>query len=216
MIQVSPSILSADFANLEKEITVITRSGADFVHVDVMDGQFVPNISVGIPVVAALSRISPLPLDVHLMIDRPGRYVEDFCKAGAGILTVHLEADTPENIREALVNIRRFGVRAALSIKPATPAEAVLPYLSLCDMILVMTVEPGFSGQKFMADMMPKVASVAGYIRDLGRSCLLEVDGGVSAATCQVCKDNGADLLVAGSAFFKSEDRAAFVRTLKA
>ena len=150
MIKVSPSILSADFVNLERDIRALTPAGADYVHIDVMDGEFVPNITIGIPVVAAIRKITELPLDVHLMIDRPIRYVDDFCKAGADILTIHLEADTPENTRRALENIRANGVKAALSIKPKTPAEAVVPYLPLCSLILVMTVEPGFGGQSFM------------------------------------------------------------------
>ena len=131
MIKVSPSILSADFVNLERDIRALTPAGADYVHIDVMDGEFVPNITIGIPVVAAIRKITGLPLDVHLMIDRPIRYVDDFCKAGADILTIHLEADTPENTRRALENIRANGVKAALSIKPKTPAEAVVPYLPL-------------------------------------------------------------------------------------
>ena len=164
MIKVSPSILSADFVNLERDIRALTPAGADYVHIDVMDGEFVPNITIGIPVVAAIRKITELPLDVHLMIDRPIRYVDDFCKAGADILTIHLEADTPENTRRALESIRANGVKAALSIKPKTPAEAVVPYLPLCSLILVMTVEPGFGGQSFMQDMMPKVQAIRGWI----------------------------------------------------
>ena len=142
MIKVAPSILSADFVNLERDIRSLPAAGADYVHVDVMDGMFVPNITIGIPVVAAISRIAPLPLDVHLMIERPIRYVDAFCKAGSSILTLHVEADTQENTLEALRRIRENGVRAAISVKPNTPAEAVLPFLPLCDLILVMTVEP--------------------------------------------------------------------------
>ena len=154
MIKVAPSILSADFVNLERDIRALGPAGADYVHVDVMDGLFVPNITIGLPVVKAISRISPLPLDVHLMIDRPLRYAERFCEAGADVLTLHVEADTPEHTREALETIRACGKKAGLSLKPGTPAEAALPYLELCDLVLVMTVEPGFGGQKFMADMM--------------------------------------------------------------
>lgn len=183
MVKVSPSILSADFVNLERDIRALGPAGADYVHVDVMDGQFVPNISIGIPVVEAIHRISPLPLDVHLMIDRPLRYVERFCKAGADILTIHIEADTQENNLEALRRIRDLGVRAAISVKPATPAEAVLPYLELCSLVLVMTVEPGFGGQSFMADMMPKITEIRRYVTEKGLSCEIEVDGGVNEAT---------------------------------
>ena len=216
MVKVSPSILSADFVNLERDIRRLSQQGADYVHVDVMDGLFVPNITIGIPVVAAIRKITGLPLDVHLMIDRPIRYVEDFCRAGADILTVHVEADTRENTIAALKKIRELGVKAAVSVKPGTPAEAVLPFLPLCDLILVMTVEPGFGGQSFMADMMPKLKTIRGYIDAENPGCELEVDGGVNAVTGHVCRENGANVLVAGSAFFKSADPLAFVKGLKA
>ena len=216
MVKVSPSILSADFVNLERDIRALGPAGADYVHVDVMDGQFVPNISIGLPVVEAIRRISPLPLDVHLMIDRPIRYVERFCKAGADILTIHIEADTQENNLEALRRIRDLSVRAAVSVKPATPAEAVLPYLELCSLVLVMTVEPGFGGQSFMADMMPKITEIRRYVTEKGLSCEIEVDGGVNEATGRTCVEAGADVLVAGSAYFKAPDPAAFVAALHA
>lgn len=215
MIKVSPSILSADFVNLERDIRALTPAGADYVHIDVMDGQFVPNITIGIPVVAAIRRITELPLDVHLMIDRPIRYVDEFCKAGADILSFHLEADTPENVRLALEKIRSNGVKPALSIKPNTPAEAVLPYLSLCDLILVMTVEPGFGGQSFMEDMMPKVTKIRSCLDAENPACELEVDGGVNERTAKICTSAGANVLVAGSAYFKAADKAAFVRAVK-
>ena len=216
MIKVSPSILSADFVNLERDIRALTPAGADYVHVDVMDGIFVPNITIGIPVVAAIRKITDLPLDVHLMIDRPIRYVDDFCKAGSDILTVHVEADTEENTLAALRRIRENGVRAAISVKPKTPAEAVLPYLPYCDLILVMTVEPGFGGQAFMQDMMPKLKAIRAYIDAQNPACELEVDGGINERTALVCRENGANVLVAGSAFFKSADPAAFVKAVKA
>ena len=216
MTKVAPSILSADFVNLERDIRKLGPDGADYVHVDVMDGCFVPNITIGIPVVAAIKRISPLPLDVHLMIDRPLRYVEDFCRAGADILTVHVEADLPANIRAALEKTRALGVRAALSVKPNTRAEALLPYLELCDLILVMTVEPGFGGQSFMADMMPKLKTIRGWIDEKNPGCELEVDGGVNETTARICRENGANVLVAGSAWFKNPDPAQFCRALKA
>ena len=215
MIKVSPSILSADFVNLERDIRALTPAGADYVHVDVMDGIFVPNITIGIPVVAAIRKITDLPLDVHLMIDRPIRYVDDFCKAGSDILTIHTEADTEENTLNALKRIRENGVKAAISVKPKTPAEAVLPFLPFCDLILVMTVEPGFGGQSFMADMMPKLKKIREYIDAQNPSCELEVDGGVNEKTAMICRENGANVLVAGSAYFKAVNPAEFVRTVK-
>lgn len=214
MVKVSPSILSADFVNLERDIRSLGPAGADYVHVDVMDGLFVPNLTIGIPVVQAIRRISPLPLDVHLMIDRPIRYVERFCVAGADILTIHVEADTEANTLEALRKIQAAGVRPAISVKPATPAEAVLPYLDLCSLVLIMTVEPGFGGQSFMADMMPKITEIRRYITEKGLNCEVEVDGGVNETTGRTCVEAGADVLVAGSAYFKAPDPAAFVAAL--
>ncbi len=216
MIKVAPSILSADFVNLERDIRKLSETGVDYVHIDVMDGIFVPNITIGIPVVAAIRHITDLPLDVHLMIDRPLRYVEQFCKAGSDLLTVHIEADTEENTLEALKKIRANGVRAAVSIKPNTPAEAVLPFLPLCDLILMMTVEPGFGGQAFMEHLMPKLRQLRAYIDAQNPACELEVDGGVNEKTAMICRENGANVLVAGSAYFKAADPAAFVRALKA
>ncbi len=216
MIKVAPSILSADFVNLERDIRALGPAGADYVHVDVMDGLFVPNLTIGLPVVKAIARISPLPLDVHLMIDRPLRYAERFCEAGADVLTLHVEADTPEHTREALETIRACGKKAGLSLKPGTPAEAALPYLELCDLILVMTVEPGFGGQKFMADMMPKLKTLRRWLDGKNPGCELEVDGGVNAETARICRENGADVLVAGSAWFKAPDPAAFAAAVKA
>ena len=215
MAMISPSILAADFANLERDIRDIEKNGSDFVQVDVMDGIFVPNISIGIPVVKAIRPVTGLPLDVHLMIDRPLRYVEEFVKAGADFVTVHVEADQPQNTLEALDRIHALGCKAGIVLKPRTPAEAAIPYLEKCDMILVMTVEPGFGGQKFMADMMPKVAQLRQMLKEVNPDCLLEVDGGVDAVTCDICKESGANVLVAGSAYFKAPDRAAFVKTIQ-
>jgi len=214
MIKVSPSILSADFGNMERDIHNLKAAGAEYVHIDIMDGHFVPNLSMGFPIVSALRKVTDLTLDVHLMIDRPIRYVERFCQAGADILTIHVEADTEENTLEALRKIKACGVKPALCVKPKTPAEAVLPYIDLCDLILVMTVEPGFGGQSFMEDMMPKVAKIREYINERKPDCELEVDGGVNAVTAKVCTDADANVLVAGSAYFKAEDPAEFVRIL--
>ncbi|MBQ1674979.1 MAG: ribulose-phosphate 3-epimerase [Oscillospiraceae bacterium] len=213
MIKISPSILSADFANLQRDIEAIAT--ADYVHVDVMDGLFVPNISIGIPVVKSIRTVTDLPLDVHLMIDRPVRYVEQFCDAGADIVTCHVEADTEENIRAAIEKIHAKGKRAGVVVKPKTPASAVLPFIDLVDMILVMTVEPGFGGQKFMADMMPKVAQIRTYIDAMNPGCELEVDGGVDPATAKVCVASGANVLVAGSAVYKAPDIEARIRELR-
>ena len=216
MAKIAPSILSADFANLQRDIQNIKDNGADIVHVDVMDGIFVPNISIGIPVVQAIRPVTDLPLDVHLMIDRPIRYVEQFVKAGADYVTIHVEADQPQNTLEALDKIHALGCKAGIVLKPRTPVEAAIPYLEKCDMILVMTVEPGFGGQKFMADQMPKVTQLREWLDDINPECMVEVDGGVDVNTCTVCKEAGADVLVAGSAYFKATDRAAFVKTIQA
>ena len=215
MAKIAPSILSADFANLERDIRDIRSNGGDWVHVDVMDGLFVPNISIGIPVVQAIRPVTDLPLDVHLMIDRPIRYVEQFVKAGADWLTIHVEADQPVNTLVCLDKIRQLGCKAAISLKPGTPAEAARVFLPKCDMVLVMTVEPGFGGQKFMADMMPKLRTLRQMLDEVNPACILEVDGGVDANTCALCKENGAEVLVAGSAYFKAADRKSFVKTIQ-
>ena len=216
MAIISPSILSADFVNLERDMKLLKETGAPWAHVDVMDGIFVPNITIGIPVVAALRKCSDLVLDVHLMIDRPVRYVEDFVKAGADYVTVHVEADQPQNTLEALDRIHALGAKAGIVLKPRTPVEAAIPYLEKCDMVLVMTVEPGFGGQSFMADQMPKVAQLREWLNDVNPECLVEVDGGVDLKTAPVCKEAGAQVLVSGSAYFKAADKPAFVREIQA
>ena len=216
MIKVAPSILSANFNHLGKDIADLKKNGADYVHFDVMDGIFVPNISFGLPVLESVRKETDMVLDVHLMIDRPVRYVEQFCQAGADIVTIHVEADTEENTRKALELIRGCGKRAAICVKPATPAEAVLPFLDLCSMVLVMTVEPGFGGQSFMEDMMPKVSKIRAYIEERKPDCELEVDGGVGLKTGPICAAAGADVFVAGSAYFKAEDPAGFVAAIHA
>ena len=213
MIKIAPSILSADFANLERDIQRIRT--ADYVHVDVMDGLFVPNISIGIPVVQSIRPTTALPLDVHLMIDRPVRYVRRFCEAGADIVTCHVESDTEENTHEALRIIHACGKRAGVVLKPGTGAEAALPFLKSCDIVLIMTVEPGFGGQKFMADMMPKVAQLRAWIDEQNPACELAVAGGVDGQTCRACIEAGANVLVAGSAVYKATDIEAKIRELR-
>ena len=215
MIKIAPSILAADFARLGEEVEEIRRGGADYVHVDVMDGCFVPNISVGIPVVASLRRATDMFLDVHLMIDRPVRYVERFCKAGADLVNLHAEADSLENNLEALRIIRANGKKCGVTLKPGTPAEAVRPYLELVDLVLIMTVEPGFGGQKFMADMMNKVRAVRAMLDIVRPGCDVEVDGGVDPLTAPICKAAGANVLVAGSAVFGKTDRAAAIEAIR-
>ena len=213
MIKIAPSILSADFANLERDIHRI--AAADYVHVDVMDGVFVPNISIGIPVVQSIRKVTDMFLDVHLMITEPVRYVEQFCDAGGDLITVHVEADTEEKIHEALDKIHAKGKKAGIVLKPKTPAEAVLPFINKVELILVMTVEPGFGGQKFMADMMPKVSAIRGYINEMNPECELEVDGGVAPDTCKTCIEAGANVLVAGSSVYKAADIPARIAELR-
>ena len=216
MAIISPSMLAADYVNLQRDIEMTERVGSKWLHVDIMDGHFVPNISFGYSMVKALRPITNMVLDVHLMIDTPIRYVDEFCKAGADYLTIHVESDTPENIDATLDKIIANGVKPGIVVKPKTPAEAILPYLYKCDLVLVMTVEPGFGGQKFMADMMPKVKALKEMIDTHKPGCHLEVDGGVDMVTAEICKENGANVLVAGSAFYKTEDKVAFIKSLEA
>ena len=212
-VKIAPSILSADFAELGAGVEAI--SSADYVHFDVMDGCFVPNISIGIPVLQSIRKRTALPIDVHLMIVQPERYVDQFCDAGADLVTVHVESDFPENIHAALEKIHARGKHAGIVLKPNTRAEAALPYLKECDIVLVMTVEPGFGGQKFMADMMPKGAQRRAMLDEVNPDCELEVDGGVDTATRDACVNAGANVLVAGSAVYKAADIPAKIKALR-
>ena len=216
MAILSPSILSCDYMNMQRDFEACKEYGCKWLHVDIMDGHFVPNLSFGYSLVKAMRPITDLVLDVHLMIDTPIKYAEEFCKAGADYLTIHVEADTPENIKKTLELIRSLGVKPGIVVKPKTPASAVAEYLPMVDLVLVMTVEPGFGGQKFMADMMPKVKELRTMLDEVNPDCHLEVDGGVDLNTCVTCKENGADVLVAGSAYFKATDKATFVKEIEA
>nr|WP_243888648.1 ribulose-phosphate 3-epimerase [Dermatophilus congolensis] len=211
-VQISPSILSADFAHLASELQAIAN--ADWAHVDVMDNHFVPNLTLGLPIVESLLKVTPVPLDCHLMIEDPDRWAPQFAQAGAQSVTFHAEAAAdPVTLARA---IRAAGARASMAIKPGTdfgPYEDLLPEL---DMVLVMTVEPGFGGQKFMADMMPKVAQVREAVRRHGGDIWVQVDGGVSASTIEQCAEAGADVFVAGSAVYGAESAASAVDELRA
>ncbi len=210
MIYISPSILSADFANLERDIKLVENNGADWIHVDVMDGHFVPNITIGVPVVASIKKVTKLPLDVHLMIENPEKYVEAFAKAGADILTFHFECGS--DIKSTIDLIKSFGVKAGLSIKPKTSPEVILPYLNDLALVLVMTVEPGFGGQKFMQDCAEKIPVIK---KNAHSDLIIQVDGGINAETARICTCYGANSLVAGSYIYKSNDVKAAIASLR-
>lgn len=210
-IIVSPSILSADFANLERDVHRVEDAGADWLHVDVMDGHFVPNITIGVPVTVSLKKVAKIPLDVHLMIENPEKYVEAFAKAGADILTFHYETVREDKISDLIKYIKSFGMKSGMSIKPKTPANKCFKFLSKLDMLLVMTVEPGFGGQKFMADCAKKIQQ----IREKSEDIIIQVDGGINEETARICKNYGANSLVAGSYIYKSDDIEKAILSLK-
>ncbi len=206
---ISPSILSADFANLERDIKRVENAGADWLHIDVMDGHFVPNITIGVPVVSSINKITDMPLDVHLMIENPQKYIEAFAKAGADILTFHIECG--EDVKSTINLIKSFDVKAGLSIKPNTPADVLTPYIDDLDLVLVMTVEPGFGGQKFMSWCAEKIP----FIKNIAhKDMIIQVDGGINAETARICTSYGANSLVAGNYIYKSEDIESAIKSL--
>ena len=210
---IAPSILSADFSRLGEEIAAVEAAGADWIHVDVMDGRFVPNITIGPVVVASIRKATRLPFDVHLMIESPERFIDGFAGAGADTITVHVEAAA--HLHRTVAMIREKGLRAGVSLNPATPLALVEPILPDIDLLLVMTVNPGFGGQKFISGMIPKIAAAKRMIRKAAPEVLLEVDGGVHLKNIRSIADAGADVLVAGSAIFGSRDYAATIKAMK-
>lgn len=213
-VKIAPSILSADFSKMGEEIINIERAGADLIHVDVMDGVFVPNITFGMKMVKDIKKITKLPLDCHLMIVHPEKYVKAFADAGADYITVHYEA-CKDNLSEVLKEIRALGVKAGMVINPDTPAEKVVDLLPLCDMVLVMSVFPGFGGQKFIGEVLDKCRVFRRIIDEKGYNCEVEIDGGINKDTAKLAVESGCDILVAGSAVFNAEDRKNAIENLR-
>lgn len=203
---IAPSLLSSDFADLKTEIAKVTEAGAHLLHVDVMDGHFVPNLTIGMPVVKAIKGATTLPLDVHLMIDNPEKYIEEFAKAGSDYLTIHVEST--KTVKDCLVQIRKLKMKPGITLRPKTKLDEIKPFLALVDLVLIMTVEPGFGGQSFMHDQLEKVSWLKSYRDKNHLSYLIEIDGGVNEQTAQLCWEAGADVLVAGSAVFTGEKSA--------
>lgn len=214
MIKISPSILSSDYGNLSSELKRMEACGADMLHIDVMDGHFVPNITLGAPIVKCIRKSSTLPFDVHLMISDPYKYIPDFVNAGSDIITFHAEADS--DIEKTIDLILASGKKAGLSVKPKTPVEAVYPYLDKLSMVLVMTVEPGFGGQSFMEDMMPKASAVRSEIDRRGLDVDIQVDGGINKDTISIAAKAGANVFVSGNAIFSSDDAKKTIADFKA
>ncbi len=212
-IKVAPSILSADYADLKNEIEKVKVAGADMLHVDVMDGHFVPNISIGPPVVKSIRNATDMFLDCHLMISNPSDYVESFAKSGADLISFHIESES--DVEETLEKIINAGVKPALVIKPKTPADVVFPYMEKLAMVLVMTVEPGFGGQSFMADMLPKIKAIREKANQVNPDLLIQVDGGIVPETAKLCIEAGADVLVSGSYIFGAENIEEAVNSLR-